>query len=59
MSSDPTMLVNKIKRLLSEERNKTLDEVLKACDIECGLYSGDVKNLTRHVLMGALDELRE
>jgi hypothetical protein len=59
MSSDPTMLVNKIKRLLSEERNKTLDEVLKACDIECGLYSGDVKNLTRHVLMGVLDELRE
>ena len=59
MSSDPTMLVNKIKRLLSEERNKTLDEVLKACDIECGLYSGDVKNLTRHVLMGVLDGLRE
>ena len=40
------------KRLLSEERNKTLNEVLKACDIECGLYSGDVKNLTRHVLKG-------
>lgn len=47
------------KRLLSEEKNKTLDEVLKACDIECGLYSGDVKNLTRHVLMKVLDELRE
>lgn len=47
------------KRLLSEERNKTLDEVLKACDIECGLYSGDVKNLTRHVLVGVLDGLRE
>lgn len=47
------------KRLLSEERNKTLDEVLKACDIECGLYSGDVKNLTRHVLMRVLDGLRE
>lgn len=47
------------KRLLSEERNKTLNEVLKACDIECGLYSGDVKNLTRHVLMRVLDELRE
>lgn len=31
------------KRLLSEEKNKTLDKVLKACDIECGLYSGDVK----------------
>ena len=46
-------------RLLSEEKNKTLDEVLKACDIECGLYSGDVKNLTRHVLMKVLDELRE
>ena len=26
---------------------------------ECGLYSGDVKNLTRHVLMRVLDELRE
>lgn len=47
------------KRLLSEEKNKTIDEVLKACDIECGLYSGDVKNLTRHVLMRVLDELRE
>ena len=47
------------KRLLSEERNKTLDEVLKACDIECGLYSGDVKNLTRHVLVRVLDGLRE
>ena len=47
------------KRLLSEEKNKTLDEVLKACDIECGLYSGDVKNLTRHVLMRVLDGLRE
>ena len=43
------------KRLLSEERNKTLDEVLKACDIECG----KVKNLTRHVLMRVLDRLRE
>ena len=47
------------KRLLSEERNKILDEVLKTCDIECGLYSGDVKNLTRHVLMRALNGLRE
>lgn len=47
------------KSLLSEERNKTLDEVLKACDIECGFYSGDVKNLTRHVLMRVLDGLRE
>lgn len=47
------------KRLLNEERNKTLDEVLKACDIECGFYSGDVKNLTRHVLMKVLDGLRE
>ena len=47
------------RRLLSEERNKTLDEVLKACDIECGLYSGDVKNLIRHVLMRVLDGLRE
>ena len=44
---------------IKEERNKTLDEVLKACDIECGFYSGDVKNLTRHVLMRVLDELRE
>ena len=32
------------KRLLSEEKNKTLDEVLKACDIE---------------LMRVLDGLRE
>ena len=47
------------KSLLSQEKNKTLDEVLKACDIECGLYSGDVKNLTRHVLMRVLDGLRE
>lgn len=47
------------KMLLIEERNKTLDDVLKACDIECGLYSGDVKNLTRHVLMRVLEELRE
>lgn len=44
---------------IEEERNKTLDEVLKACDIECGFYSGDVKNLTRHVLMRVLDGLRE
>ena len=44
---------------IKEEKNKTLDEVLKTCDIECGLYSGDVKNLTRHVLMRVLDELRE
>lgn len=44
---------------IKEEKNKTLDEVLKACDIECGLYSGDVKNLTRHVLMRVLDGLRE
>lgn len=47
------------KRLLSEEKNKTLDEVLKVCDIECGFYSGNVKNLTRHVLMRVLDGLRE
>ena len=47
------------KSLLSEKRNKTLDEVLKTCDIECGLYSGNVKNLTRHVLMRVLDGLRE
>ena len=47
------------KRLMSEERNKILDEVLKACDIECGLYSGNVKNLTRHVLMRVLNGLRE
>ena len=47
------------KRLLSEEKNKTLDEVLKACDIECGLYSGNFKNLTRRVLMRVLDGLRE
>ena len=44
---------------IKEEKNKTLDEVLKTCDIECGLYSGDVKNLTRHVLMRVLDGLRE
>lgn len=47
------------KRLLSNERNKTLDEVLHTCDIECGLYSGDVKNLTRHVLMRVLEQLKE
>ena len=47
------------KRLLLEERNRTLNNVLKACDTECGLYSGDVKNLTRHVLMRVLDGLRE
>ena len=44
---------------IKEEKNKTLDEVLKTCDIECGLYSGDVKNLTRHILMRVLDGLRE
>ena len=44
---------------IKKEKNKTLDEVIKTCDIECGLYSGDVKNLTRHVLMRVLDELRE
>lgn len=47
------------KRLLSEEKNKMFDDVLKACDIECGFYSGDVKNLTRHILMRVLNELRE
>ena len=44
---------------IKEEKNKMLDKVLKACDIECGFYSGDVKNLTRHVLMIVLDGLRE
>ena len=44
---------------IKEEKNKILDEVLKACDIECGFYSDDVKNLTRHVLMRVLDGLRE
>ena len=44
---------------IKEEKNKMLDKVLKACDIECGLYSSDVKNLTRHVLMRVLDGLRE
>ena len=44
---------------IKEEKNKILDEVLKACDIECGFYSGDVKNLTRYVLMRVLDGLRE
>lgn len=44
---------------VKEEKNKTLDEVLKTCDIECGVYSGDVKNLTRHVLVRVLDGLRE
>ena len=44
---------------IKEEKNKTLDEVLKTCDIEWGLYSGDVKNLTRHVLMRVLNGLRE
>ena len=52
-------VAEKIESLISKERNKILDEVLKACDIECGLYSGDVKNLTRHVLMRVLDGLRE
>ena len=47
------------KSLLNQEKNKILDEVLKACDIKCGLYSGDVKNLTRHVLMRVLGGLRE
>ena len=47
------------KRLLSEEKNKILDEVLHTCDIECGLYSGNVKNLTRHVLMRVLEKLKE
>lgn len=47
------------KRLLSEKKNKILDEVLHTCDIECGLYSGNVKNLTRHVLMRVLEKLKE
>ena len=47
------------KRLLNEEKNKTLDEILHTCDIECGFYSGDVKNLTRHVLMRVLEQLKE
>jgi hypothetical protein len=47
------------KSLLSKEKNKTLDEVLHTYDVKCGLYSGDVKNLTRHVLMRVLDGLRE
>ena len=52
-------VAEKIESLISKERNKILDEVLKACDIECGLNSGDVKKLTRHVLMRVLDGLRE
>ena len=44
---------------IKEEKNKMLDKVLNACDIECGFYSGDVKNLTRRVLMRVLDGLRE
>ena len=52
-------VAEKTESLISEERNKILDEVLNACDIECGFYSGDVKNLTRHVLMRALNGLRE
>lgn len=44
---------------IKEKKNKILDEVLRACDIECGLYCGDVKNLTRHVLMRVLNGLRE
>lgn len=52
-------VADKIENLLNEEKNKTLDEVLKACDIEYGLYSGDVKNLIRHILMRVLDGLKE
>ena len=44
---------------IKEERNKTLDEVLKACDIECVFYNGEVKNLTRHVFIRVLNGLRE
>lgn len=54
-----TLVSQKCAYNIKEEKNKTLDEVLKACDIECGFYSGDVKNLTRHVLMRVLDGLRE
>lgn len=43
----------------TEKWVKTLDEVVKACDIERGFYSCDVKNLTRHILMRVLNELRE
>lgn len=49
----------KIDVILEKKQDMTLDEVLKACDIECGFYSGDVKNITRHVLMRVLDGLRE
>ena len=47
------------KMLLSEERNRTLDDVLKACDKECGFYSGNIINLTRDVLMKILEQLKE
>ena len=32
---------------------------LHTCDVGCGLYSNDVKNLTRRILMRVLDGLRE
>lgn len=47
------------KKLLSEERHRTLNDVLKSCDTECEFYSGDVKNLTRHVLTRVLEQLKE
>ena len=38
------------KKLLKEEKNKTLDEVLKVCDIECGFYSGDGTDRNNYIL---------
>lgn len=47
------------KKLLSEEKNRTIDEILKECDKECGFYSGNVKNLTRDALLKILEQVRK
>lgn len=47
------------KKLINEERNKTIDEILKSCDKEYGFYSGNVKNLTRDTLLKILEQLRK
>ena len=47
------------KRLMCEEKNRMIDEILRACDKECGFYSGNVKNLTRDALLKILEQVRK
>ena len=51
--------LNALYRYKKKQENNIMKGKYKGCDIECGFYSCDVKNLTRHVLMRVLDGLRE